>query len=122
MHVFIHFMSSAMAASIELSLMRCAVSASRCVFNDCAEKQGLVCVPKSKRYEILRIHKIYIPKRCVICQDHLREGNWNNFVSLEFKYTKEYIEDMIDLLSKPLQKQMQLEIPLANHKDAKKSD
>lgn len=107
-----------MASTIELSLMRCAVNASRCVFNDCYQKQGLVCVPQSKRYETLKLHRIYIPKRCVICQQHLLHGNWHQFISLEFKYTKEYIEDMIDLLRKPSAQQIgHSEIPLENYKD-----
>lgn len=92
-----------MASFIELSLMRCAVNSMRCVFNNCYQI-GLVHVPKKKRYEVLKIHRIYIPKRSVICQQHLLDGNWHEFINLEFKYTKEYIEDMIDLLRVPIEK------------------
>lgn len=92
-----------MTPFIELSFMRCAVNSSRCVFDRCNEKQGLVCVPKKKRYEVLKIHRIYIPKRSKICKKHLNNGTWHDFISLEFKYTRDYIEDMVDLLRESLQ-------------------
>lgn len=95
-----------MSSMIELSLMRCAVNSRRCVFNDCFEKQGLKRIPTSQRCEVLRTHRIYIPKRSVICQQHLIDFNWHEFINLEFKYTREQIEDMIDLLRKPVESEL----------------
>lgn len=106
-----------MTSFIELSLMRCAVNPSRCVFDNCNRKQGLICIPEKKRYEVLKIHRIYIPKRSKICQNHLDNGTWHDFINLEFKYTKEYIEDMIDLLRKPLEKEHEyMEFPKKSFK------
>lgn len=92
-----------MTSCIELTLMRCAVNPLRCVFgSEC--KQKLMTVPKEKRYEILKKNRIYIPKRAKICDYHHQNGDWENYVNLEFKYSRDQIEDMIDLLRKPMDK------------------
>lgn len=94
---------------MQLTLMRCVMNNKRCVFPNCNQKHNLVHVPKAKRYEVLNTYKIYIPNKSVLCQYHLNNANWNECVSLEFNYTREYIEDIIELLRKPTEKKHESE-------------
>lgn len=75
----------------------------RCVFPNCHGKNSLIHVSKSKRYQILNSHRIYIPNNSVVCKDHIDDEKWKNCISLVFKYTSAYIEDMVDLLRNPKQ-------------------
>lgn len=58
--------------------MRCAVNASKCIFENC-EQKPILCVPEKKRCEVLKTNRIYIPKRSVICQNHFDNGDWGSF-------------------------------------------
>lgn len=100
-HLSTEFVTITMAQSIELSIMRCSMNNKKCVYPDCREKHNLIHVPKLKREEILNLYRIYIPNNCVVCHDHVDVKKWENCICLEFKYTREYIEDMIDLLRRP---------------------
>lgn len=95
------FVTIIMAQLIELSIMRCSMNNKKCVYPNCREKHNLIHVSKLKRHEILNLHRIYIPNNCVVCHDHVDVKKWENCICLEFKYTREYIEDMIDLLRRP---------------------
>lgn len=89
---------------IELDIMRCAMNNKRCVFPGCNEKRNLIHVPKSKRFQILNTHRIYIPHKSVLCTQHLDCDCWNGCITFECKYTKEYIEEMVDLMRTPPEK------------------
>lgn len=92
-----------MAQTIELSIMRCSMNNKRCVFPNCHGKNSLIHVSKSKRYQIVNSHRIYIPNNSVVCEDHIDDEKWKDCISLVFKYTSAYIEDMVDLLRNPKQ-------------------
>lgn len=94
---------------IELTLMRCVMNNKRCVFPNCNQKHNLAHVSKAKRYEVLNTFKIYIPNKSVLCQYHLNNADWNECVSLVFSYTREYIEDIIELLRNPPEKKHESE-------------
>lgn len=108
-----------MPPTIELSLMRCASNPLQCIFDECEQKRKLISISKEKRYEVLKNHRIYIPKRSKICRQHLDNGNWGNFVSLEFKFTRDYIEDMMDLLRETMNEKREIEhmVPTKKIKD-----
>lgn len=84
---------------IMLSIPRCAVTHSRCVFG--CENTRLHNIKAEFRKNILKTHRIFIPEGCRVCEYHNNNpDNWEEFgnENMHYEYAASKIENAIDLL------------------------
>lgn len=100
-----YFYCMSVAQKIELKIKRTA--ASRRSFNHpmCGVTRNLVTISKEKRYQIAISEGVFIPLHAVACYNHIEIDSWKNVKELivpEYsQFTKNYIEDMFELLTNP---------------------
>lgn len=93
--------------TICLNIKRTAASKSKCSFPKCKEKKNLKTIKKEVRYRVAVEEKIYIPQQSVACENHIEAIEWIQVArSMEdhADFTKEYLENMFQLLSNPPKK------------------
>lgn len=87
-----------------LKIKRTAASKRKCNFPTCKEKEHLKTIPKEHRYRIAVEENVFIPHLAVSCVNHIEVNAWKQVAQLiedNADYTKQYLEDMFQLLSKP---------------------
>lgn len=71
----------------------------------CGITRNLMRISKEKRYEIAVKENVFIPVNSVVCCYHTEIDSWINvatFIQPNYSdFTKELVEDMFQLLSKP---------------------
>lgn len=81
-----------------LSVKRCASTQRRCSFGDCSLAEGLATIPRQFRLIILKTHRVFIPAAARFCSNHTQPDTWENYGEAIHNYTKEQIEEMLELL------------------------
>lgn len=77
----------------------------RCSFGDCSEKQNLSVLPIKKRHEILKRHKVFIPKQARMCVAHRANDDWTQRNEYVRNFTGRQLEEMAQLLDRnPIKK------------------
>lgn len=71
----------------------------------CTATRDLTTISKEKRYQIAITEGVFIPLNSAACCNHIELETWKNVNALiqseNSDFTKKYIEDMFELLSKP---------------------
>lgn len=91
--------------SITLKIKRTSSSNRSCNHPLCGLTRNLKMIPKEMRYQIAIDENVFIPINARACSRHISIEAWRNvntlIVSEEANFTKDYLEDMFKLLSKP---------------------
>lgn len=84
--------------------MRCPRSKSRCAHFSCQQHHGILKRPRRKtRCNVLKHHRLYLPKDSRVCERHQEPATWKNPTYTHFDYSAEQVEDLINLLLNPSQ-------------------
>lgn len=81
-----------------MSLRRCTSSKNRCSYGSCEQNVELSTLNQKLRLKILKENRIFIPASARFCTQHKREATWNDFQTPMYNYTKEQVEELIELL------------------------
>lgn len=83
---------------MHLSVKRSLASRSRCVFGNCDKKDDLHSVSRINRSKVLKEYRIFIPKCARTCLDHNNPHVWNGIDTNINHYSREEVEDLLELL------------------------
>lgn len=84
-----------------LSIGRRPTNNSRCVFGSCDETSGLSTMADSMRYQILKQHRVFIPKQARTCDHHKLLDVWDETDIYDHntnQFTRNHIEELIALV------------------------
>lgn len=92
---------------VNLNLRKTSATHSRCTFSSCRTPNNqLKTISRIMRFDAIKSKKIYIPAGARACSFHYTPTNWNITNEGDEKFSKNQIEEIIELLCKtelPLQ-------------------
>lgn len=70
----------------------------QCSYEECDQNQGLSTFSRKSRYKIVKEYRLFIPASARFCSQHKKDDIWINYEGVVYKYTKDQIEDLLELL------------------------
>lgn len=83
---------------LHLSVQRALASRLRCAFGNCDKNKDLHSVSRTNRCQVLKKYRIFIPKNARTCLQHNSPDVWSEIDTNINHYTREQIEDLLELL------------------------